>query len=123
MESIGTLAGGIAHDLNNVLSPVLLSMAIFREKMKDADSLKMLGMIEESARRGADMVKQVLMFARGVQGERMVLQPRHLVREMQKIVDQSFPKNITFEMTYTLAASRASRATPRNCIRCCSTCA
>jgi PAS domain S-box-containing protein len=99
MESIGTLAGGIAHDLNNVLSPVLLSMAIFREKMQDPDSLKMLGMIEESARRGADMVKQVLMFARGVQGERMVLQPRHLVREMQKIVDQSFPKNITFEMT------------------------
>jgi two-component system, cell cycle sensor histidine kinase and response regulator CckA len=98
MESIGTLAGGIAHDLNNVLSPVLLSMAIFREKMKDADSLRMLSMVEESARRGADMVKQVLMFARGVQGERMVLQPRHLVREMQKIVDQSFPKNITFEM-------------------------
>jgi two-component system, cell cycle sensor histidine kinase and response regulator CckA len=98
MESIGTLAGGIAHDLNNVLSPVLLSMAIFKEKMKDADSLKMLSMVEESARRGADMVKQVLMFARGVQGERMVLQPRHLVREMQKIVDQSFPKNITFEM-------------------------
>ncbi len=98
MESIGTLAGGIAHDLNNVLSPVLLSMAIFKERMKDPDSLKMLGMIEESARRGADMVKQVLMFARGVQGERMVLQPRHLVREMQKIVDQSFPKNFTFEM-------------------------
>jgi PAS domain S-box-containing protein len=98
MESIGTLAGGIAHDLNNVLSPVLLSMSIFKEKMKDPDSLKMLGMIEESARRGADMVKQVLMFARGVQGERMVLQPRHLIREMQKIVDQSFPKNITFEM-------------------------
>lgn len=98
MESIGTLAGGIAHDLNNVLSPVLLSMAIFKEKMKDPDSLKMLGMIEESARRGADMVKQVLMFARGVQGERMVLQPRHLIREMQKIVDQSFPKNIMFEM-------------------------
>ena len=98
MESIGTLAGGIAHDLNNVLSPVLLSMSIFKERMKDPDSLKMLGMIEESARRGADMVKQVLMFARGVQGERMVLQPRHLIREMQKIVDQSFPKNITFEM-------------------------
>src|SRR5207249_5717489 len=94
MESIGTLAGGIAHDLNNVLSPILMSVEILKEKFKDEQSKRMLTVLESSARRGADMVKQVLTFARGVDGERVLLQTKHLIKEVAKIVNETFPKTI-----------------------------
>ncbi len=94
MESIGTLAGGIAHDLNNVLAPILMSVEILKEKFRDDQSRRMLSILESSAKRGADMVKQVLTFARGVDGERVLLQPRHLIREIAKIVSETFPKTI-----------------------------
>jgi len=94
MESIGTLAGGIAHDLNNVLAPILMSVEILKEKFRDDQSRRMLSILESSAKRGADMVKQVLTFARGVDGERVLLQPRHLIREIAKIVSETFPNTI-----------------------------
>ena len=94
MESIGTLAGGIAHDLNNVLAPILMSVEILKEKFKDDHSRRMLGVLESSAKRGADMVKQVLTFARGVDGERVLLQTKHLLKEVAKIVSETFPKSI-----------------------------
>ena len=98
MESIGTLAGGIAHDLNNVLAPILLSVEILKEKFQDAQSQRMLSIVESSAKRGADMVKQVLTFARGVDGERSLLQTRHLIKEVGKIVGETFPKTIKLRL-------------------------
>jgi PAS domain S-box-containing protein len=97
MESIGTLAGGIAHDLNNVLSPILMGVELLKMKSPDEYTLKMLGTMSSSAKRGSDMVKQVLAFARGHGGERSVLQISHLIKEMQKIVKETFPKNIDFK--------------------------
>ncbi|MDB6023454.1 MAG: sensor hybrid histidine kinase [Pedosphaera sp.] len=97
MESIGTLAGGIAHDLNNVLAPILMGVEMMRMKANDEFTNKMLTTMSSSARRGSDMVKQVLTFARGHEGERQVLQISHLVREMQKIVKETFPKSIDFK--------------------------
>ncbi|MFN0158431.1 MAG: ATP-binding protein [Bacteroidota bacterium] len=94
MESIGTLAGGIAHDLNNVLAPILMSVEVFRSRFKDEPSQRMLGSLELSAKRGAEMVKQVLTFARGVEGERITLQPHHLIKEMENIVKETFPRSI-----------------------------
>ncbi len=101
VESIGTLAGGIAHDLNNVLAPILMSVEVFRSKFTDEASQRMLGSLENSARRGAEMVKQVLTFARGVEGERMTLQPKHLIKEMQSIVTETFPKSIEIHTRVT----------------------
>ncbi len=95
LESIGTLASGIAHDLNNILSPILMSVGILRMTVTDGPSEKMLKIIEGSAERGAEIVKQVLTFARGVDGERVTLQARHLVNEMVKVMAQTFPRNIT----------------------------
>lgn len=95
LESIGTLASGIAHDLNNILSPILMSVGILRMSVTDGPSEKMLKIIEGSAERGAEIVKQVLTFARGVDGERVTLQARHLVNEMVKVMAQTFPRNIT----------------------------
>ena len=99
MESIGTLAGGIAHDLNNVLAPILMGSEMLRAGALDARSAKLVGTIESSARRGRDMVKQILGFARGQSGERSVLQLSHLMKEMDKIMRETFPKNIQARLT------------------------
>lgn len=96
MESIGTLAGGIAHDLNNVLAPILMSIDLLRMTSRDARALAVLSTIETSAKRGADMVKQILSFARGVEGERMVINIRHIIQDMQHLVHDTFPKEIVF---------------------------
>jgi hypothetical protein len=80
--------------LNNVLAPILMSVEMLKEKFKDDQSRRMLNILESSAKRGADMVKQVLTFARGVDGERVLLQTRHLIKEVAKIVGETFPKTI-----------------------------
>lgn len=98
MESIGTLAGGIAHDLNNVLSPIVMGVELLKMKVADEHSQKMLNTMAGSARRGSDMVKQVLTFARGQTGERTLVQIKHLIREMQKIAKETFPKNIEVQI-------------------------
>ena len=97
MNTIGTLAGGMAHDLNNALSPVLLGAQLLRRKSGDAEDRKMLTMIETSANRGADMVRQVLLFARGRGGEFERLELGPLVKELEKMVRETFPKNIFVE--------------------------
>jgi two-component system, cell cycle sensor histidine kinase and response regulator CckA len=98
MESIGTLAGGIAHDLNNVLAPIMMGVELLKTKAPDDSSRNMLTTMANSAKRGSDMVKQVLSFARGHDGERTPVQVVHLIREMQKIVKETFPKNIDFQI-------------------------
>ena len=95
LESIGQLAGGIAHDLNNILTPILLCVELLREEFKTETSRSMLGTIESSASRGANLVKQILTFAKGVEGRHALLQPGHLVQEMVKIIQETFPKFIT----------------------------
>ena len=68
MESIGTLAGGIAHDLNNILAPDHLLHRLSEGISDDPQATKILETIEVSAKRGADIVRQVLSFARGLEG-------------------------------------------------------
>jgi PAS domain S-box-containing protein len=94
MESIGTLAGGIAHDLNNVLSPILMAIDMLQLKTTDESSRKWLDVLRTNAERGGNMVRQVLSFARGVEGERVALQPKHLIKEIVKILKETLPKSI-----------------------------
>jgi PAS domain S-box-containing protein len=94
MESIGTLAGGIAHDLNNVLSPILMAIDMLQLKMADESSKKWFDVMRTNAERGGSMVRQVLSFARGVEGERVALQPKHLIKEIVKILRETLPKSI-----------------------------
>jgi PAS domain S-box-containing protein len=95
MESIGTLAGGIAHDLNNVLSPILMAVGVLRKQVRDDRGRRILDTLDTSARRGADLIRQILTFARGAEGQRVPLQPLHLIREMYKIAEQTFPRSIS----------------------------
>ncbi len=94
MESIGTLAGGIAHDLNNVLAPILMSIDLLDRSVSDPRGREILGMIGSSARRAADMVEQVLTFARGAEGRRERVEPGVLIADLLKITGESFRKNV-----------------------------
>jgi PAS domain S-box-containing protein len=100
LESIGTLAGGIAHDLNNVLGPIMLSITLLTKDEKDEKRLGILSIIESSTRRGADMVRQVLSFARGVEGHRLPVQIPNLLREIETIINDTFLKNIQVITTF-----------------------
>jgi PAS domain S-box-containing protein len=94
LESIGTLAGGVAHDLNNVLTPILMSLTILRMKLQQPRDVELLNAMENSANRGAEMVKQILSFARGVEGRRMRLRPQDVLQEIEQLIHETFPKFI-----------------------------
>ncbi len=94
MEGIGALAGGIAHDLNNILHPILMTAPLLRETIGDPDSREMLNTVEKCARRGSDIVKQLLTFARGKPGTRAFLSVRHLLDDMNTLMQATFPKSI-----------------------------
>ena len=94
LESIGTLAGGIAHDLNNVLAPILMSVEMLQLNGVDPETARWLTMIRENADRGADLIKQVLTFARGMSGERIQVQVKHIVKELVAVLKETFPRSI-----------------------------
>ncbi|MBX7170343.1 MAG: PAS domain S-box protein [Pyrinomonadaceae bacterium] len=97
LESIGVLAGGIAHDLNNILSPIMMSLALLQAKHLDEDSQNLFNTLLTMTERGGDMVKQILTFARGVEGEKINLSPRILIKEIVKILRETFPQNISIK--------------------------
>lgn len=116
MESIGTLAGGIAHDLNNILSPIMMSIDLLKDVSNNPEATTILKTIEVSAKRGADIVRQVLSLARGMEGEKMEVQPKHLLKDIETIIKDTFPKTsgriFPFQITFIKLW-----VTPLNCIR------
>lgn len=98
LESLGTLAGGIAHDLNNILTPILSAAQLLQLKRPHADewNQQMYRTIETNTKRGSALVKQVLQFARGVDGKRTIVLVSNLFSEIEQIVHGTFPKSIEF---------------------------
>lgn len=95
MESIGTLAGGIEHDLNNTLSPVLMGVEMLEgSETLSEDSRKWLALIRDNAERAADLVRQVLTFARGSEGNVVPMQLRHVAKELVQVLRETLPKSI-----------------------------
>ncbi|WP_257236345.1 PAS domain S-box protein [Nostoc sp. 'Peltigera malacea cyanobiont' DB3992] len=94
LESIGTLAGGIAHDLNNILSPILMSVQLLQKKLPDPQSQQILQTLENNVKRGANLLKQVLSFARGIESKRTIVEIQPLMAEIEQIIAQTFPKSI-----------------------------
>jgi PAS domain S-box-containing protein len=100
LESIGTLASGVAHDLNNILAPILMGAAVLRRSDMPANDEVILTTIETCAQRGADIVKQVLTFARGAEGERRPLPVAPLLRDVAAIATETFPKKISVRTSF-----------------------
>lgn len=100
LESIGTLAGGIAHDLNNILTPILSIAQLLPLKLPEADEYiqELFDLLQVSARRGSALIKQVLAFANGSEGKRTVLQVRHIITEVQQMLKETLPREIELQV-------------------------
>jgi len=94
LESIGTLASGIAHDLNNVLAPIMMSLTVLRGRFPDSETQELLDILESSAQHGAGMVRQILSFGRGVEGLKLEVEVGKLIIDLEKIIKDTFPKDI-----------------------------
>jgi len=94
LESIGTLASGIAHDLNNILAPILMTAQLLETQLHDEQSKRLLPILVTNVKRGANLVKQVLSFARGLENKNTILQVKHLLFEIKQIAKETFPKSI-----------------------------
>ena len=94
LESVGTMASGLLHDLNNILTPIILAVPFMKEKLTDETSQDILRTLESSAKRGEGVVRQLMSFVRGVQGEHVTLQLKHLLWELLNFVSETFPPMI-----------------------------
>ena len=94
MDGIGNLAGGIAHDLNNLLAPIALSSELLLNDALDNIAKKRLSIIMSSVDRATSVVNQLLTFARGIEGDHSMIQPKHIMMEIVQISKETFPKNI-----------------------------
>ncbi|WP_395639358.1 PAS domain-containing protein [Pseudolysinimonas sp.] len=98
MESIGTLAGGIAHDLNNVLTPLMLSTQLLAGEEDELSRLRIIAGMQEAIERGSNMIRQVLTFARGVEGQRTLVEITDLVERFTEFCRDTLPKNLVVEV-------------------------
>jgi PAS domain S-box len=98
MESLGTLASGIAHDLNNVLTPLLLSTQLLAADETDPQRRRILDGMRQTVERGSDMIRQVLTFARGVEGQRTIVAVDDIVRQFSDFCRDVLPKDIRVEV-------------------------
>ncbi|HVU18439.1 MAG TPA: ATP-binding protein [Candidatus Didemnitutus sp.] len=102
VENLGLLAAGIAHDLNNILTPVLMVGPMLRDRVTDPSDRTLLGTIEKSAERGAALAGQLLSFVHGSGGQRVPLQPQVVLREVANLMAETFPKSIRVEQHFDL---------------------
>ncbi|MEQ1858605.1 MAG: response regulator [Chthoniobacteraceae bacterium] len=100
LESIGMLAGGIAHDLNNMLSPIVMSLDLLRDRLSDPGDLELLDMLSGSAEHGAELVRQILTFAQGGEGQRSPMQALRFIDGVVKLLQQTLPRTIEVRFNY-----------------------
>ncbi|MBI4548214.1 MAG: PAS domain S-box protein [Ignavibacteriae bacterium] len=101
LENMGTLAVGIAHDLNNILATILLSVDILKKNLPNEDAQRLLDMVIMSTVRGKDIINQVLGFSRSGGGEQGEIQLRHIAKEIGQIIEETFPKSIRLQLEIT----------------------
>ena len=97
LESLGTLAGGIAHDLNNILMPILMGAEYLRRVGVPPSAEQTVERIATSSRRGADIIRQLLTFARGHRVDNEMTNPALLVTEVERMLRETIPPSIEIE--------------------------
>ena len=97
MEAIALLTGGMAHDLQNILAPISISIPLLRKRLSDESGLAILQVVEESAHSGLDLVKNVMTYGRGIAGERVTLNVDSILDQVLTMVKQSLPEGIGIE--------------------------
>lgn len=114
LESLGTLASGVSHDLNNILAPILAVAQLLQIKLGNLDekNKEFLKIIEDNSKRAAELVKQITSFARGEEGKRVNLQLGILLQEIEQIVKSTFPKSIKIRTHYATPNLWTIRAEP-----------
>lgn len=98
LESIGNLASGIAHDLNNIFTPILMGIQVIKNQVQDESLKHTISIIEDSAKRGSDLVKQILSFVRGGVKEKIPIKIENIIRDLEKLMRETFPKNIDIKV-------------------------
>ncbi|OYT69937.1 MAG: hybrid sensor histidine kinase/response regulator [Chloracidobacterium sp. CP2_5A] len=99
LETIGMLASGVAHDLNNMLTPIGIGVELLRQQAAGSTMTDVLDMMDSSVQRGAALIKQILSLARGGGADSRV-QPKHILREAFSLARETFPKSIEVRVDY-----------------------
>ena len=97
LESIGQLASGIAHDLNNILAPLVMVSPLLRMEIKTPETLRLVDILENNTKRGVEVVKQILTFSRGLKAGKGLVPARPLLKEILNVLDETFPKSISVQ--------------------------
>jgi PAS domain S-box-containing protein len=99
IDSIGKLAAGIAHDINNLLYPILIAIETLRAKLSDEEMQTFLGLLKVNTERGIALVNQILSFAKGFDGAKTTFQPKYIIREISEILKETLPKSTQLKTT------------------------
>src|SRR5206468_3946976 len=102
MDSIGALAGGIAHDLNNMLAPILMATELLQSEIADESQRRILDTAAASAKRGADLVRQILQFARGARNAVEAINLQSIIDDLVKLISKTFPPGIQIKTQHPL---------------------
>ncbi|MDD1775884.1 MAG: PAS domain S-box protein [Candidatus Methanomethylicus sp.] len=97
LESIGTLSSGIAHDMRNILTPIVMGLDILSLKLPDEKDQELINSLQKNLQRASDLTKQMLVYAKGVEVDRNPLKAAEVVNEIVKVIKETFPKSISVE--------------------------
>jgi PAS domain S-box-containing protein len=98
LESIGRLAGGVAHDLNNLLSPILgYAELLLQDAARNDPRRDSLDQIVKAGNRARDLVRQLLAFSRKQTLEFKSLDLNQLIRGFEKLLRRTIRENIAIE--------------------------
>jgi two-component system, cell cycle sensor histidine kinase and response regulator CckA len=100
MEAVGLLAGGVAHDFNNIMAAVMLHLGLLEEEPSlDPATKSSLKELQKNVQRGAALTRQLLAFSRQQAMEPKVLDLRRLLQGLSKMLRRLLGENIELSFT------------------------